>query len=459
MDFLVPWFRDRVKRSRQAAFWRVRNEDWGDGYVIPPVLSDGRTDPFVPTSADSIEFRVNAISAGLGKLAEGIDTVTLSYRIRGGPTLTQAMARVSSDSHDGDYSFLIAPQSEGATIEYWFETTDDLALTDRFPETGSLYTEVVDDPTGTRAYVTITEIMYHSDLPGNEWVEIHNSSDRWVDVSRWILGDSNPQHRFRLPVDLSLAPGGRLTIAANEFVVREQYGIENVVGDFDFNLGNAGDTVALFDSTGASIDSVAFTDDNPWPIPPDGYGPSLELVDGALDNSDPGSWVPSFASRGTPGEPNGSFPEDTPSETPTLTFTPTATATASGPPSPTSTSTPTPSFSPTFTPVSTETFTHVPPPTPTFTPSATQSECPTETLTSTGTETPSTTPVPTVTVTATSSRNYDVAPVGNPDGRIDARDLVVILKDHLPADGKWNTLFDFARFWGGEAGYLPQTDD
>ena len=68
MDCIVAWFKDQVKQFREAAFWGTRNEDQ-DSLTIPPVLSDGRSDPLVPTSGDPIEFCVNAIlcwNAGVG---------------------------------------------------------------------------------------------------------------------------------------------------------------------------------------------------------------------------------------------------------------------------------------------------------------------------------------------------------------------------------------------------------
>ncbi|MCA9439732.1 MAG: lamin tail domain-containing protein, partial [Candidatus Omnitrophica bacterium] len=297
-------FKDRVKRARQAAFWRARNEDL-DGYTIPPVLSDGRTDPMVPGPGNLIQFHVNALSAGSSNLSEGIDTVTLRYRLNGGNPQSAIMFRAALETYDGDYRYFLAAQPERTTIEYWFETVDDLGLTDRLPASGSFQTEVVTDPTPSASQITISEIMYHSDLLGNEWIEIENRSSRFVDISEWSLGDSSPEHRFEFPVDLVLAPGERLVIASNEFVVREQYGIENVFGDFDFNFGNGGDTVRLFNSEGTLIDSVEYTDESPWPRPPDGQGPSLELGNEAIDNADPANWSSSVASRGTPGETNG----------------------------------------------------------------------------------------------------------------------------------------------------------
>ena len=57
------------------------------------------------------------------------------------------------------------------------------------------------------------------------------------------------------------------------------------------NLSNSGETVALRDSTVATIDSVSFLDVDPWPVKADGTGPSLELVDATLDNNDPLNWA------------------------------------------------------------------------------------------------------------------------------------------------------------------------
>jgi hypothetical protein len=301
---VIAWFKDRVKRARQAAFWRARSEDQ-DGYTIPPVLSDGRTSPLVPTPSDTLEFRVNALSAGFTAALAGIQSVTVHYRINGGSEQTTNMARVNLVPHDGDYRAQIAAFPDGTSIEYWFDAVDSLGLIDRLPGTGSFTTEVVADQAASENLVVINEIMYHSDQPGNEWIEIHNPSERTVDVSRWILGDMNPDHRFRLPVDLMLPPGGFLVVAANEFVVKEHYGIQVVVGDFEFNFSNSGDTLSLFDDTGLPIDTVAYGDDAPWPTDPDGSGPSLELIDPNLDNSEPTSWQASSAPAGTPGRGNG----------------------------------------------------------------------------------------------------------------------------------------------------------
>lgn len=52
------------------------------------------------------------------------------------------------------------------------------------------------------------------------------------------------------------------------------------------------------------MDAVAYFNDDPWPTAPDGNGPSLELIDPALDNTLPESWQGSVDMGGSPGAPN-----------------------------------------------------------------------------------------------------------------------------------------------------------
>ena len=63
-------------------------------------------------------------------------------------------------------------------------------------------------------------------------------------------------------------------------------------------LSNGGETLTLKDATAAVIDSVTYTDRDPWPTTTDGTGPSLELIDPTLDNNDPVNWAASTAARG-----------------------------------------------------------------------------------------------------------------------------------------------------------------
>jgi hypothetical protein len=75
-------------------------------------------------------------------------------------------------------------------------------------------------------------------------------------------------------------------------------------GNADWALGNDGDNIRLFHSSGQLIDNVAYDDSSPWPTAPDGDGPTLSLLDPALDNSLPENWAASLQNDGTPGAEN-----------------------------------------------------------------------------------------------------------------------------------------------------------
>ena len=74
------------------------------------------------------------------------------------------------------------------------------------------------------------------------------------------------------------------------------------------SLSNGGERIALLDGSGGLIDEVTYDDADPWPLTPDGSGPSLALIDPALDNSLATSWAASPADGGSPGAANPSGP-------------------------------------------------------------------------------------------------------------------------------------------------------
>ena len=70
------------------------------------------------------------------------------------------------------------------------------------------------------------------------------------------------------------------------------------------NLSNGGETVTLKDTFNQTVDTVSYDDVAPWPTEPDGSGPSLALLDPALDNSAAANWAKSREDGGTPGAVN-----------------------------------------------------------------------------------------------------------------------------------------------------------
>jgi hypothetical protein len=86
---------------------------------------------------------------------------------------------------------------------------------------------------------------------------------------------------------------------------------------------------------------------------------------------------------------------------------------------------------------------------PTVTPTPGQASTPTATQTSAPTDTDTPTPQPLLSPTPTETYDFDVSgPDATPDGEIDSRDLLEVLKAlETPDAFGENGLFDFARYW------------
>ncbi|MDF2093915.1 lamin tail domain-containing protein [Knoellia sp. 3-2P3] len=161
----------------------------------------------------------------------------------------------------------------------------------------------VAQPTGASAApsdIVISELMYHAVDPDPlEFIELANRGSDPVDISGWSFGAG-----ITLPAPFpagTVVPGGSRVVGAPDAAVFEQrYGF---APDFTFagtSLSNGGEQVTLVDDSSAVVDEVTYDDAAPWPVSPDGAGPSLELLGLSADNADAASWAPSQAAYGTP---------------------------------------------------------------------------------------------------------------------------------------------------------------
>lgn len=150
--------------------------------------------------------------------------------------------------------------------------------------------------------IVISEIMYHplSDLDGDDFLELSNTGSTPVDVSGWTFSGIT----LTLPAGTTIAPGGFLVVAKDVTRFQATYGFAPAAG-YGGNLANSGETLAVRDAGGTTIDTVTFLDVDPWPSTTDGLGPSLELIDSTLDNDDPLNWAAATNGAGhTAGAPN-----------------------------------------------------------------------------------------------------------------------------------------------------------
>ncbi|HUR30826.1 MAG TPA: lamin tail domain-containing protein [Saprospiraceae bacterium] len=138
------------------------------------------------------------------------------------------------------------------------------------------------------AQVIINEISYNPPESNNdslEYIEIYNAGSDHVDLAGWHIS-SAVQDTFP---SVHLLPGEYFVTAINAEAMLNIYNI--TVHQWSSGaLNNSGETIILLDASDNIVDSVAYSDSDPWPSEADGSGPSLELIDPSLDNNDGTNW-------------------------------------------------------------------------------------------------------------------------------------------------------------------------
>ncbi len=155
--------------------------------------------------------------------------------------------------------------------------------------------------------LVINEIMYNSLGDDEEWIELYNNTDSTIDLEDWKILDNDANHTpIIIPAGHSISSGDFFTVEIftnGSFPFTPDYD-----GSGNFALNNGGDAVRVWNPNGILVDIVVYDDTLPWPMEPDGNGPSLSLIDVNSDNSLAASWDPSDEDDGTPGSEN--FPPD-----------------------------------------------------------------------------------------------------------------------------------------------------
>lgn len=187
--------------------------------------------------------------------------------------------------------------------------TDSLSISTSI-QNGQVITAVF-EPTGSSIVpVVINEINYQSSPAFNaeDWVELHNFGDTDIDLSGWVLMDSNDDHRFTIPENCVIPGKGYFVICRRIATFSSFFpNVLNRTGDLDFGLSSEGELLRLYDASGQLIDSVRYGVAYPWPEAARGEGYSLELRDPKLDNGLPQSWLASTRIGGTPGAANSAI--------------------------------------------------------------------------------------------------------------------------------------------------------
>ncbi len=155
-----------------------------------------------------------------------------------------------------------------------------------------------------QAQVVINEIHYNPPDATLEFIELFNRGSSAVNVGGWSMADAVG---FTLPGGTTIPAQGYLVVALNATALQTATGYAGAIQWTSGNLSNGGEIMTLRDGSLATMDVLTYDDAAPWPLAPDGTGPSLELVNPALDNGAGGSWLASTGTNRTPGAQNSVF--------------------------------------------------------------------------------------------------------------------------------------------------------
>ena len=160
------------------------------------------------------------------------------------------------------------------------------------------------NPLARHTDVVINEIMYHplSAEQKEKFVEILNVGGQEILLGGWrMAGDVS----FSFVSTVTLLPGEYLVVAADAKWLVSRYPGTRALGNFEGLTSTGGQEVALRTPEGVIADYVDFKDNDPWPILPDGEGPSLELINPYDDNDFGRNWAD--GSPSSPGRQNAAF--------------------------------------------------------------------------------------------------------------------------------------------------------
>jgi hypothetical protein len=170
--------------------------------------------------------------------------------------------------------------------------------------------------------VVISEIHYHPDASGDEFVELLNLTGSpaalyhaTAPTNAWKLGGAD----FTFPTNVTLAANSTLlVVATNPAVFRAKYNVPTniqIFGPYSGQLQDGGENIELLapdnPNTNAVpyvvMDAVRYNDQDPWPPAADGSGLSLQRVPSTGYGNEPTNWM---AAAPTPGQAAGTGDSD-----------------------------------------------------------------------------------------------------------------------------------------------------
>jgi len=264
-------------------FFKVRHNSMFD-HAVNYYQLPGTQNTFINTYPDNSGLiSINSLDYQFDEF-EGRYFQTIPITIRARPKDGYKFVRWGGASESSNPVITIVPDSE------------EINLTALFKEIESNDNDLV-----------INEILYRAEANAMDWFELYNNANYPIDISNWTMKDDNENNIFTFPENTVIAPDGYLVVSQDIEDFATFYSeVENVIGSFGFGLGRD-DQVRIWDGFGYLIDSVDYTNKEPWPEAADNTGASLELINPNLDNTLAENWQASHEKLGTPGRVNSVY--------------------------------------------------------------------------------------------------------------------------------------------------------
>ncbi|MGM0589866.1 MAG: lamin tail domain-containing protein [Bacteroidota bacterium] len=174
------------------------------------------------------------------------------------------------------------PLQSGTTYSLTIDQVEDLFGNTQVLNQGFTYWNVQPADSGD---VVINEFIYDPPSGYSEFIELRNTTEKPVDVSRWTINDNRGFPRVALASEqLVLPPDSFLVIAPNTDLLASFPNANLQVQSGFPALNNSGDNIVLRDPQGAILDSLTYT--TLW----GGNGVSVERKSPTVSSAQPVNW-------------------------------------------------------------------------------------------------------------------------------------------------------------------------
>jgi hypothetical protein len=143
-------------------------------------------------------------------------------------------------------------------------------------------------------YLGYTDALY-------EFIELYNTTSTAVNISGWHMGRGID---YTFPQGATIPALGYVLLSPTAATYASSGATIYV---YTGTLNNAGDMLELRNASGVLVDRAQYYPVNPWPINPNGNGPTLQLINPSMDNETAASWCGQGANNGTPGQQNSCY--------------------------------------------------------------------------------------------------------------------------------------------------------